>query len=166
MKYKATSIICCALLAGLSLARGRAMAQTRAYRQTNLAGSTAGMANNLVPDLLNPWGMAFLPAQSFFIATTNSGRVLSQPPAGSVVDFPGFLVVNPANNMPGAPTGIVADANSFFGSTFLVRPFITATLDGGIYYWGPDARGDFAVAATPGSRPFLNRGRVYGRSRF
>ncbi len=148
MKFKGKSTICGGLLLGLLAAAVSVRAQTRAYRETNLAASATGLADRVVPNLLNPWGMAFLPGQSFFIANTNSGLVLAQPLPGAVVDFPGFLVVKPDNTTPGTPTGLAADPNSFFGSTGVVQPFITATLDGGIYYWGPDARGDIAVAAT------------------
>lgn len=148
MKHKANSIICCALLAGLSLAGGRAMAQTRAYRQINLAGSDPGLANNLTPGLLNPWGIAFLPGQPFVIANANSGRVIGHDANGFSLVQPSFNVRSADGTGPGFPTGMVSDPNSFFGSRDAVQPFILTTEDGAIFFWGPDSQGDRLLNAT------------------
>ena len=134
MKHKANSIICCALLAGLSLAGGRAMAQTRAYRQINLAGSDPGLANNLTPGLLNPWGIAFLPGQPFVIANANSGRVIGHDANGFSLVQPSFNVGSADGTGPGFPTGMVSDPNSFFGSRDAVQPFILTTIRSWRYY--------------------------------
>jgi uncharacterized protein (TIGR03118 family) len=148
MKYRRIGIICSGLLTGFFLAAGTGKAQTRAYRQINLTGSATRLADNVIPRLLNPWGMTFLPGNPFFIANTNSGHVLAQPPAGSSVGLPDFIVGSPDNTAPGTPTGIVADVDSYFGSGGVVQPFILATEDGGVFYWGPDTNGDFPAAAT------------------
>jgi hypothetical protein len=55
-------------LFGFLLTATDAAAQTIAYRQTNLTSSVPNVANNLTRDLVNPWGIAFLSDQPFFIA--------------------------------------------------------------------------------------------------
>ena len=136
------------ILAGFVLATGGASAQTIAYRQTNLASDLPNVANNITQGLVNPWGIAFVSGQPFFIAN-NNGRVISQDALGAFTGPGGFIILNPAGNGPGSfPTGIVADPNSFFGAGDLVQPFITVTELGGIYLWGLDTNGDIPTAAT------------------
>ena len=149
LKHKATLIVICALHVGLFLAGRNVMAQTRAYRQINLAGSDPGLANNVTPGLLNPWGVAFLPAQPFVIANTNSGRVIAHDANGSSIGLlPAFNVGSVDGTGPGFPTSIVADPNSFFGGRGLIQPFILTTEDGGIFIWGPDSQGNRLPDAT------------------
>jgi len=52
-------------------------AQTIAYRQANLASNLPNVANNVTPRLVNPFGIAFLSGEPFFIADNNAGRVSS-----------------------------------------------------------------------------------------
>jgi hypothetical protein len=86
-----------------------------AYRQTNLASSVPNVANNLTPDLVDPWGMAFLSGQPFFIADSKTGRVTTLDATGLGVSPGAFILPNSAGTGFGSPTGIVADQNSFFG---------------------------------------------------
>src|SRR5580765_2305504 len=104
------------LLAGFFLAAASASAQNIAYRQTNLASDLPGFANHINLSLRNPWGIAFQPGLPFFIANANNGRVAAQDATGSSTAPGDFAVQNPAGNGPGAPTGIVADPSSFFGT--------------------------------------------------
>ena len=137
-------------LGGLLLAANGAKAQTIAYRQTNLSSdvNTPGFANNIDQVLQNPWGIAFQPRGSFFIADTASGHV-SAHDANGVGTRPGnFIVPKPGADRPATPTGIVADASSFLEGTGVFQPFITATEDGGIFVWGTDANGDVPPNAT------------------
>jgi uncharacterized protein (TIGR03118 family) len=136
------------ILAGLFLTAVNLVAQTRAYQQTNLAGSDPGLAHHVTPELRNPWGIAFLPGQPFLIANTNSGRVIGHEADGSSLVLPSFNVVNTGGTGPGSPTAIVSDPNSFFGSNDAVQPFIVTTEDGGIFFWGPDSQGNRLLNAT------------------
>src|SRR5277367_1064237 len=65
------------LFLAVVLTGARATAQTIAYRQTNLASNLPAVANNLTPELGNPWGIAFLLDKPFFIANNQAGRVAS-----------------------------------------------------------------------------------------
>ena len=57
-------------------------AQTIAYRQTNLASNLSNVANNVTPGLVDPWGIAFLPGQPFFLADNKVGRVTAHDASG------------------------------------------------------------------------------------
>jgi hypothetical protein len=69
-------------LFGFLLAAASATAQTIGYRQTNLASSLPNVANHVTPGLVNPWGIAFLSDQPFFIADNKIGRVTSHDASG------------------------------------------------------------------------------------
>ena len=123
-------------------------AQTIAYRQTNLASNLSNVANNVTPGLVDPWGIAFLSGQPFFLADNKVGRVTAHDASGVGVRPGSFTVPNSAGTGFDTPTGIVADQNSFFGSSSLVKPFLLVTDQGTIFAWGPDARGDLPQHAT------------------
>ena len=129
--------------AGFLLAASSASAQTVAYRQTNLASDIPNFANNLDPFLKNAWGIAAVPGLSFTIS--NQGRAISLDATGSRVGSPAFAIPNPAGTGPATPTGIVADTGSLFKDSAFLPPFsmstITATEDGGIYFWAVNADG-------------------------
>jgi len=97
------------------------------------------VANNLTPGLVNPWGIAFLSDQPFFIAENKGGRVTSLDATGLSVSPGAFIVPNAGGNGFDTPTGIVADQSSSFGSPSLVKPFILVTEQGTVFTWGPDA---------------------------
>jgi uncharacterized protein (TIGR03118 family) len=138
-------------VSGFLLVAASTSAQSIAYRQTNLASDVPGLANHTDPFLLNPWGIAVVPGQSFFVANANQGHVISLDATGSRVAPPGFSIPNPAGTGAATPTGIVADPNSFFRDRNTVPPFIisaiTATADGGIYFWAVNADGTFLQQA-------------------
>jgi len=106
------------------------------------------VANNVTPGLVDPWGIAFLSGQPFFLADNKVGRVTAHDASGVGVRPGSFTVPNSAGTGFDTPTGIVADQNSFFGSSSLVKPFILVTDQGTIFTWGPDARGDLPQHAT------------------
>jgi hypothetical protein len=123
-------------------------AQTIAYRQANLASNLWNVANTVTPGLADPWGIAFLPGQPFFLAENNVGRVTVHDASGLGVRPGSFTVPNSAGTGFDTPIGIVVDQNSFFGSASLVKPFILVTDQGTIFTWGPDAQGDLRPQAT------------------
>src|SRR5258705_11078174 len=148
MKHKIALYFSSFILFGLLFATANATAQTIGYRQTNLSSSLPNVANNVTPGLVNPWGIAFLSGQPFFIADNQPGRVTVHDSSGLGVGPNGFIVPNAAGTGFDHPTGIVADQNSFFGSPTLVKPFILVTDEGTIFTWGLDGQGDIPQAAT------------------
>jgi uncharacterized protein (TIGR03118 family) len=124
------------------------------YQQRNLvADSTAAMAENVDPNLLNPWGIAFNPFGFVWVADNHSGKSTLYDgdghPQTLVVTIPG------APGAIGNPTGIV-----FYGGPgFIVRRgtataparFIFASEDGTISAWAPqvDPTNAIRVAGNP-----------------
>ena len=148
MKHRIVLHFCLFFLIGFLLSAANATAQTIGYRQTNLASNLPSVADNITPGLVNPWGIAFLSDQPFFIADNKSGRVTAHNGTGLGVVPGSFIVPNAAGTGFDTPTGIVADQNSFFGSPSLIKPFILVTEEGTIFTWGPDAQGDIPQTAT------------------
>jgi uncharacterized protein (TIGR03118 family) len=113
------------------------MSTISGFQQTNLVSDTAGTAAHTDPFLLNPWGVAFQPGQSFWIADNNRGSVKvfdssGKPDIPSVVGIPAVS----GSALPSAPTGIVFNP---IAQDFLVRgtpaQFLFATEDGTISTW-------------------------------
>ena len=134
------------LLVGLLFLAADATGQTIGYRQTNLASNSPGRANNVAPSLTNPWGIAFLSGQPFFVADNQAGHTTVLDATGLGARPGGFAIPNASGN--DRPTGIVADQNSSFGNPSLINPFILVTAEGTVFTWGPDARGDLPSNAT------------------
>jgi uncharacterized protein (TIGR03118 family) len=112
-----------------------AHAQTNSYKQTNLVSDTGGMAANMDAKLVNPWGIAFIPGNPFWISDNNSGFTTLYDQNGALS---GSFTVAPPNGSsnPATPTGIVAPPS---GVTLNVsgQPalFIFDTEDGTISAW-------------------------------
>lgn len=113
------------------------LGQQTGYKQTNLVSNVAGLANTTDSQLLNPWGISFLPGQDFWIANNNSGTSTLYDAQGNkdtalVVTIPGATHNPNGNCSPGCPTGNVANGNGiYFGG----GQFIFDTEDGIIANW-------------------------------
>jgi hypothetical protein len=123
-------------------------AQTIAYRQANLAANLPNVAKNVTQRLVNPFGIAFVSGEPFFIANNNAGRVTVHDVTGLSVRPGSFTVPNSAKTGFDTPTGIVADQNSGFGGTSLLKPFILVTNQRTVFTWSPGASGDLPQEAT------------------
>jgi uncharacterized protein (TIGR03118 family) len=123
------------LVCASALPLSSALAQTNSYKQTNLVSDTSGMASNTDPKLLNPWGIAFIPGNPFWISDNNSGFTTLYDQTGALN---GSSTVAPphGSSNPATPTGIVAPPN---GAVFSVggqtATFIFDTEDGTISGW-------------------------------
>src|ERR1700733_2938371 len=90
-----------------------AQAQQTGFMQTNLVSNTAGAATTTDPQLLNPWGISFLPGQDFWIADNNSGFSTLYDNNGNkdtalVVTIPSVSKDPLVTFNSGCPTGTVA----------------------------------------------------------
>ena len=148
MKPRIASYFATIFLFGFLLAAANLNAQTVAYRQSNLTSNLPNVANNISLQLVNPWGIAFLPGQPFFIADNAVGRASSHDATGIGVVPGAFTLPNADQTGFDTPTGIVADQNSSFGNSGLIKPFILVTDQGTVFTWGPDARGDLPPMGT------------------
>src|SRR6266481_9721424 len=124
------------LLMALAIPSGL-LAQQAGYSQTNLVSNTAGVAKTTDPQLLNPWGISFIPGQDFWIANNNSGTSTLYDLNGTkdtalVVTIPGATKNPNGNCSPGCPTGNVSNGNATF---FSGGQFIFDTEDGLIANW-------------------------------
>ena len=111
-------------------------AQQTGFMQTNLVSNTVGAATTTDPQLLNPWGISFLPGQDFWISDNNSGTSTLYDNNGNkdtalVVTIPAATKNPNGNCNPGCPTGTVANAGSGFGG----GQFIFDTEDGLVVIW-------------------------------
>jgi hypothetical protein len=70
--------------------------QTIAW-QANLASNLPNVANNVTPRLVNPFGIAFLSGEPFFIADNNAGRATVHDATGLSVRPGSFTVPNAAH---------------------------------------------------------------------
>ena len=94
MKHRIAHYFVAFFLFGFLLAAAYATAQTIGYRQTNLASNLPSVASNVTPSLVNPWGIAFLSDQPFFIADNKSGPVTVQDANGLSAGL--FLIRQPS----------------------------------------------------------------------
>ena len=123
------------LLFALSAITPGALAQSNSYKQTNLTSDTAGVAANVDPNLVNPWGIAFFPNNPFWIADNNSGFTTLYNASGmNVGSFP--VPAAAANTGQSTPTGIVANiAGTGFAVNGKPGLFIFDSEDGAITSW-------------------------------
>lgn len=118
------------------------------YSQTNLVSDAAGVANRTDPGLINPWGIAFIPGQTFWIADNKVGASEVFDGSGTL-EVPSRIVIpNPSANIPSAPTGVAFNP---VAEDFVVRgtpaQILFATEDGTVSTWA-EVGGDFPEAAT------------------
>lgn len=133
--------------------------QANSYKQTNLVSDTAGPAPNVDAKLINPWGIAFVPGQAFWISDNNSGFTTLYDQNGALMGS--FVVAPPAGSSnPATPTGIVAPpTNVNFSVGGQASSFIFATEDGTISGW---AGAQSSVLAVDNSKvPSAAAGAVY-----
>ena len=131
MKHKVVFFICSVFLAGSGLFAESASAQTKAYRQANLASEISGVAANNAPNLGDPWAITFLPGRPFFVADSGSGSISSLDSAG--VQSGAIAVSVSSGNMSRAmPTGIASDASGAFGLAGSPFQYVVVTQNGTI----------------------------------
>src|SRR5947209_5163727 len=116
-----------------------------AYVQANLQSDLPGVAANVDPDLVNPWGITASSSSPFWTSDNGTGKSTLYNTAGSklglVVTIPPAAGASP----PSDPTGIVFNgtASNFGGAHFLFD-----TESGTIAAW---SSGGTATIATSGA---------------
>jgi uncharacterized protein (TIGR03118 family) len=147
---------------------------TTNFIQTNLISDIAGVARFTDPNLVNPWGIAYMPTSPgnpggpFWISDNNAGVSTVYNGDGSTA-FPAVKIPPPAGSplgTLGTPTGVVFNGGSGFmvsqngmsGASF----FIFATEDGTIAGWSPSVNVNSAITAVDNSKnPTAADGAVY-----
>jgi uncharacterized protein (TIGR03118 family) len=141
MKRKST-VFMLTVLAGLAIFV--AIPAAGQYKQINLVADQPGIARYTDTNLLDPWGMLFLPEGGFLIADAHSGLATTYAAGGKPKTR--TVSVPPAPSLPfgpvGSPTGVVANRTSEFriskGGESAPAWFIFDTLDGTIGGWSPE----------------------------
>jgi uncharacterized protein (TIGR03118 family) len=126
-------------------------ADAAVYVQTNLVSDIPGLATLTDPNLVNPWGVSFLPNSPFWISDQHTNLATLYSVQGSTdVSFPAFREVHIPTTASGpqGPTGQVSNTNA---SSFILDSdgvpgpspgdasarFIFADLNGTISAWNP-----------------------------
>jgi hypothetical protein len=135
-----------AIIRGFVLLLGTmsAVAQTNSYQQTNLVSDLAGAAAHTDPKLINPWRIAIVPGQQFWVADNNSGFSTAYDGNG-VQQFNVLIHVPRGGASPAMPTGTVVVQTGGFLLGGAPSQFLFATEDGTIYGWNGTENAILAV---------------------
>ncbi|WP_176946204.1 TIGR03118 family protein [Bradyrhizobium sp. Rc2d] len=111
------------------------------YVQTNLVSDIPGLAAVTDPNLVNPWGVSFLPGSPFWISDQHTNLATVYPVTDSTDVSPAVLTVSIPTTATGpqGPTGQVSNTNasSFILDDDASARFIFADLNGTISGWNP-----------------------------
>ncbi len=112
-------------------------AQAAGYKQTNLVADQAGKALATDPNLINPWGVAFVPGGAFWISDNGNGLSTLYSGTGSIIPAVFHVPAPAGQTTPASPTGIVINVTSGFDvpGTKIPAAFIFSTEDGTISAW-------------------------------
>ena len=142
---------------GFTARRSEGSPDASTYVQTDLVSNIPGLAIQTDPNLINSWGLSFLPGTPIWISDQGDNAATVYPVADSTGVSPEFLDVGIPTTASGpqGPTGQVSNTNpsSFTlgdGSSAL---FIFANLNGAISAWNLGLLGKPAEveATTPGA---------------
>src|SRR5262249_29722735 len=119
-----------------------------------------GVAQNLDPNLVNPWGITHSPTSPFWVSDNGTGvstlyNTVGVPRA-LVVSIPGCPPADPLGR-DGKPTGVVFNVDGGASGGFKVTAngktgvphFLFATEDGTIVGWAPDVDATHGIIAVP-----------------
>ena len=123
-------------------------ASVDSYTQTNLTSDIPGMAANLDPNLVNPWGLVASPTSPFWVSDNGTGLSTLYTGTGAIV--PLVVTIPGPNGTAGSPTGIVFNsgvANGNFGGA----PFLFGTEAGTIVSWNSGTTASIAATGGTGS---------------
>jgi uncharacterized protein (TIGR03118 family) len=146
---------CTVMIAALLSAVGSAgaLAGTNSYLVTNLVANKSGEAAHTDAELQNPWGVAFIDGQDFWLADNNRGvsTLYNGKGVKDAADTVGIPLPPAHRNDFGkfsAPTGIVSNtADDFFVEDDPAWPaaFIFDSEDGAISAWFEGEGGDAEI---------------------
>ena len=122
-----------------------AVAQTNSYQQTNLASDMAGAAAHTDPKLINPWGIAFVPGQPFWVADNNSGYSTVYDANGATQLAPVLIPAPRGGASPATPTGTAINQTGGFILGGTPSQFLFVTEDGTISVWNGTGNAVLAV---------------------
>lgn len=131
--YKSISPAILGLVFSFSIITAAA-AQTNSYQQTNLVSDMTGVANNTDPNLVNPWGISFVPGSAFWVSDNKSGLSTIYD-ANGVLQFSVPIPAPAGDTSPSTPTGTVINQTSGFKVNGFPSQFLFDTENGTIAGW-------------------------------
>jgi uncharacterized protein (TIGR03118 family) len=136
--------------AALSFTAGFARAAT--YSSTNLQSDIPGLATNVDPNLVNPWGMVTNSSGSvIWVSDNGTGVSTLYHQDGTALSLVVTIPTSARNKDGGNPTGVVFNGTSFFNVTkhgsSAPALFIFVSEDGSISGWNPTVDATHAVIA-------------------
>jgi uncharacterized protein (TIGR03118 family) len=144
------------LLVLTTLALSATFSRADSYSQTNLQSDLPGLAANVDPNLVNPWGMA-VPSTTGPIWVSDNGTGVStlyNQPAGTARSLVVTIPTSARNKDGGNPTGVVFNIFNGMGSFKVTKHgnsqpalFIFVSEDGSISGWNPALDGTHAIIA-------------------
>jgi uncharacterized protein (TIGR03118 family) len=159
-----------ALLTLAALSFGAASTRAGSFDWENLQSDIAGVAEQVDPNVLNPWGIAQTAAGNIWVADNHAGvaTVYKQdgtpaPNAGS----PLVVTIPPSPpNTSGSPTGVVFNGSSFFkitkGSNSQPARLIFVSEDGMISGFNSQVDSTNAIAAKDNDGGHVYKGATLG----
>ena len=122
------------------------------YTVTNLVTTNQTSAPHHDPNLVNAWGLSFLPGSPFWVSDNGTGKTSVYDPSGNLLLT--VTVPSASGTGRGSPTGQVANPNNGIfmihkGTTKGAAAFIFATMDGTISGWNHKVDMTSAIIAAP-----------------
>jgi uncharacterized protein (TIGR03118 family) len=120
------------------------------YTVTNLVTTNKTSAAHHDPNLVNAWGLSFLPTGPFWVSDNGTGKTSVYDPAGDLLLT--VSVPTASGTGVGTPTGQVANKDSSIfmisnGTAKGAAAFLFATLDGTISGWNSSVNMNSAIVA-------------------
>jgi uncharacterized protein (TIGR03118 family) len=140
--HRRSALVVSVLAMGAALLAVTALAASdNAYTVTNLVSDQSGVAAQTDGNLVNAWGLDALAGSPWWVADNGTAVSTIYRADGSTA--------RPPVNVPGKPTGLVANATQSFkvsnGTTTAAPLFIFATEEGKILGWNPGVAPNDAV---------------------
>lgn len=137
------------VLAAISFATAAARADS--YSWTNFQSDIAGVATNVDPNLVNPWGMTASSGGTIWVSDNGTGVSTLYHQDGTAVSLVVTIPTSARSRDGGNPTGVVVNNTAFFKVTkngnSQPAKFIFASEDGSISGWNPALDGTHAIIA-------------------
>ena len=125
------------------------------YKRLDLVSNVPGRALHKDHNLINGWGLAFLPNSPFWVSDTGTGLSTLYGPGGKTVPLVVTIPSAAGGKVLGTPTGLVANASKDFvvseNGNKGPALFIFDTEDGTISGWNPSVDATNAVIAVNNS---------------
>jgi uncharacterized protein (TIGR03118 family) len=143
LRRRSSVVVSVLALTAAVLAVTALAASDNAYTVTNLVSDQPGVAAHTDGSLVNAWGLDALSGSPWWVA--DNGQAVS------TIYLADGSTARPPVNVPGKPTGLVANATQSFkissGTTTAAPLFIFATEEGKIFGWNPSLAPNDAVDA-------------------